>query len=174
MGLNTFQILILQSTLGIIACSVLVRLYFTSALEKFGFKRVLTFLLTIHLFRYVGSTVLVSEIADPNLPRAFAVQIAYGDIISGILAIVAIFWIIRKEENSLLPVWLFNSIGLLDLLNMMVQSTMIGLTGVSYNLGATWFVVTVYVPVLIISHLVIFWMLFKKGALLNNSQKKQN
>ena len=58
-------------------------------------------------------------------------------------------------------VWVTNTWGFLDLLN--------GLRGVlnlnvpSFNLATIWYVYTFYAPLVLVSHLMIFWILLSKS-----------
>ena len=59
-------------------------------------------------------------------------------------------------------VWVANAWGFLDLLN--------GVRGVlqlnvpSFNLATSWYIYTFYAPLVIVSHLMIFWILIKWGS----------
>ena len=54
-------------------------------------------------------------------------------------------------------VWLFNIEGTVDLLNAIYLGLATGIT--SYQLGAAWFIPTVYVPALLVTHALIFVLL---------------
>src|SRR5262249_54542614 len=54
-------------------------------------------------------------LVSPQLPRAFAVPVAYGDLTAAVLALLALACV-RYENAAAVPmVWLFNIVGLLDL-----------------------------------------------------------
>jgi hypothetical protein len=58
-------------------------------------------------------------------------------------------------------VWLFNIEGTVDLLNAIYLGLATGIT--SYQLGAAWFIPTVYVPALLVTHALIFVLLLSGG-----------
>jgi hypothetical protein len=119
-------------------------------------------LLFVHVLRYVGMTLLVSGMVDPRLPRAFRVSAAYGDLLEAALALTSIFALRGKWRIAIPLVWVANTWGFLDLLN--------GVRGVlelnvpSFHLATLWYVYTFYAPVVVVSHLMIFWILIKSRA----------
>ena len=121
----------------------------------------LTLLLFVHVFRYVGMTLLVSGMVDPKLPSEFLFSAAYGDLLEAVLALASIF-ALRADWRFAVPlVWVTNTWGVLDLLN--------GIRGVlslnvpSFDLSTVWYIYTFYAPAVLISHLLIFWILIKSS-----------
>ena len=128
----------------------LVRLPRTSALVP---------LLFIHVFRYVGMTLLVTYMIDPKLPADFLSAAAYGDLLEAGLALAAVFALRGKWRVAIPLVWVANTWGVLDLCN--------GLRGViqnhvpTFDLGTFWYVYTFYAPLVVVSHVTIFVVLAK-------------
>jgi hypothetical protein len=56
-------------------------------------------------------------------------------------------------------VWLFNLVGIIDLLYALYQGAVIGLP--FFHLGVYWYIPTLYVPLLLVSHVIIFWFLLR-------------
>ncbi len=92
----------------------------------------------------------------PALPASFAVPAAYGDLLAGLLALAAIFALRARTPIALPLTWLFNVVGLLDLINAFYQ----GLAN-DVQLGAAYFIPTFVVPALVITHVMIFRMLVR-------------
>ncbi len=119
-------------------------------------------LLWVHVPRYVGMTLLVTGMVDPRLPHEFLSSAAYGDLLEAALALTSIFALRSNWRGAVLLVWVTNTWGFADLLN--------GLRGVlqlnvpSFNLATLWYVYTFYAPLVVISHLMIFWVLIKSGS----------
>jgi hypothetical protein len=63
-------------------------------------------------------------------------------------------------------VWVFNLWGFLDLLNALRSVVQTNLP--SFNLGAVYFIYTFYAPVVLATHLMIFWILIKSKSWTNN------
>ena len=116
-------------------------------------------LLFVHVPRYVGMTELVTGMVDPKLPTEFLASAAYGDLLEAALAFAAIVALRGNWRFAIALVWVANMWGFLDLLN--------GVRGVvqlnvpSFNLATLWYVYTFYAPLVIVSHLTIFWMLIR-------------
>jgi hypothetical protein len=136
--------------------------YVWPLLSKFSRNSALTPLLFVHVFRYVGMTLLVTGMIDPKLSGEFLSSAAYGDLLEAALALASIVALRGKWRVAVPLVWVANSWGFLDLLN--------GLRGVvrlnvpSFNLAAFWYVYTFYAPLVIVSHLMIFWILIKPSS----------
>jgi hypothetical protein len=112
-------------------------------------------LLILHSFRFLGLAFLVPGVASPDLPSAFARPAAFGDLIAAVLALLSLFALTRGI--GVFIVWIFNLWGFVDLLNAFYQADGAGLS--VGQLGATYFIVTFFVPLLLITHGVIFRIL---------------
>src|SRR5262249_30426204 len=76
----------------------------------------LTTLLLYASLRVNGLMFLIRGLVSPELPSAFAVPVAYGDLTAAVLALLALACV-RYENAAAVPmVWLFNIVGLLDLI----------------------------------------------------------
>ncbi len=119
-------------------------------------------LLFVHVFRYVGMTLLVTGMVDPRLPREFLSSAAYGDLLAAALALASIFALRSNWRFAIPLVWLANTWEFVDLLN--------GIRGVlqinvpRFHLGTAWYIYTFYAPIVIISHLMIFWILIQSRS----------
>lgn len=120
-------------------------------------------LIGIHLFRNVGMMALAPGMAASEVSISIYEQMAYGDLISAALALIAIF-IIRNQKSMIVAlgaIWVFNIFGFLDVLHAMNLAMGNGLADLP--MGATWLVGVFYVPMLIVSHIMIFYMLRKRN-----------
>ena len=105
-------------------------------------------LLILHSFRFIGLAFLVPGVVSPGLPSAFAHSAAYGDIIAAILALLAL--ILLPSTSGVVIAWIFNVWGTADLFNAFYQANHAGL--MAGQLGATYFIPTFIVPLLLITH----------------------
>jgi hypothetical protein len=115
-------------------------------------------ILLLHSFRFVGLVFLIPGVTSQALPAAFAGPAAYGDLVAAMLAIVAIA-LLRTAAASA-GAWVFNIWGTLDLLYAFYQ----GLLGIGVDpgdLGAAYFIPTVVVPLLLITHFLAFRILLR-------------
>ena len=105
-------------------------------------------LLTLHSFRFIGLAFLVPGVVSPDVPSAFGHSAAYGDIIAAILALLAL--ILLPRTSGVVMAWIFNVWGTADLFNAFYQANHTGL--MAGQLGATYFIPTFIVPLLLITH----------------------
>jgi hypothetical protein len=117
-------------------------------------------LLVLHSFRFVGLSFLVPGVVSPDLPAAWAGPAAYGDLIAAILALVALAGL--KSSLGMPLVWVFNVWGSADLLYAFYEANRIGLD--PGQLGAGYFIVTVLVPLLLITHGLLFRLLLSRDV----------
>ena len=114
----------------------------------------------LHSFRFIGLAFLVKGVVAPELPAAFAVPAAYGDLIAALLALVALVALRRGFGIPL--VWAFNLWGTADLLYAFYQGNASGL--VPGMLQATYFIPTFIVPLLLITHVLVFLILVRRDS----------
>ena len=112
-------------------------------------------LLILHSFRFMGLAFLVPGVVSPDLPSAFVRSAAYGDIIAAALALLALASL--PSGTGFVVAWMFNLWGSADLLNAFYQANSAGLR--PGQLGATYFIPTVLVPLLLITHGLVFRIL---------------
>src|SRR5579864_5417836 len=105
-------------------------------------------LLILHSFRFIGLAVLVPGVVSPDLPSAFAHSAAYGDIIAAILALFSL--LLLPSTAGVAAAWIFSIWGTADLFNAFYQANHAGL--LAGQLGATYFIPTFIVPLLLITH----------------------
>jgi len=117
-------------------------------------------LLILHSFRFIGLAFLVPGVVSPNLPVAFAWPAAYGDLVAALLALIALAGL--RSRFGLVLVWLFNLWGSADLLNAFYQGNRVGLA--PGDLGGAYFIPTVVVPLLLITHGFVFRLLLQPVA----------
>ena len=114
-------------------------------------------LLILHSFRFIGLAFLVPGVVSPDLPSAFAHSAAYGDIVAATLALLSLVSLRRRV--GVVIAWIFNLWGSADLLNAFYQANHAGL--MPGQLGATYFIPTLVVPLLLITHGLVFRILLQ-------------
>jgi len=114
-------------------------------------------LFILHSFRFIGLAFLVPGVVSPDLPSAFAHSAAYGDIIAATLALLSLLSLPRGA--GVVMAWIFNLWGSADLLNAFYQANHSGL--LAGQLAATYFIPTLIVPLLLITHGLAFRILLQ-------------
>jgi hypothetical protein len=118
---------------------------------------------TLHSFRFFGLVFLVPGVVGANLPASFASFAAYGDFATGLLAMLALFTV-RRPPLFWPFVVAFNLAGAADILIDYYHGVQIGLAEMAGELGATYAIPIVYVPLLMITHVAAFYLLLRPQA----------
>ncbi|WFU09230.1 hypothetical protein QA646_18490 [Rhizobium sp. CB3090] len=115
---------------------------------------------TLHSFRFFGLVFIVPGVVGPNLPAGFATFAAYGDFAVGLLAMLALLTV-RMRPLFWLFVVAFNLVGTADILIDYYHGNQLDLPALAGELGATYWIPIIYVPVLTITHFVAFYLLVR-------------
>ncbi len=116
-------------------------------------------LVLLHCFRHMGLVYLIPEVVTQAPPPEFSLPTAYGDLLSALLAFVAIVALRRGWAWQKRTLWLFNIVGTIDLLVASVQATRVGM--MDYAIGPAYFLPILVVPALLVSHALVFILLLR-------------
>jgi hypothetical protein len=152
------SIFILQFFFSVIVYSLIAKWFVSPWLSKKALSAAMVLLILPHTFRHVGMAFLVPNLNAGPLPATFDSPAAYGDLAAAILAIVAIIALRSEWRFKHAAVWIFNIIGTIDLLYALRQADALP------NFGATWFIPAMFVPLLLVSHVLIFAQLLKRNG----------
>src|SRR5882757_3092406 len=128
-----------------------------SSMDRVAAQRAIA---TLHSFRFFGLVFIVPGVVSPNLPAGFAVFAAYGDFATGVLAILALLTV-RIRPLFWLLVVAFNLVGIADLILDYYHAIQADLPAMAGQLGATYAIPIIYVPLLMITHIVAFYFLVR-------------
>jgi hypothetical protein len=115
---------------------------------------------TLHSFRFFGLVFIVPGVVGANLPAGFATFAAYGDFATGILAILALLTV-RIRVLFWTFVTAFNLAGAADIIIDYYHGNQTGLPALAGELGATYAIPIIYVPLLMITHVAAFYLLLR-------------
>ncbi len=87
-------------------------------------------------------------------------RVAYGDLLAQGLALLSIAALLANWGLARTLIWIFNIVGTADLLNAFYKGTTLGIT--QYQTGAAWYIPTFAVPILIVTHYMIFVLLVRR------------
>ena len=116
--------------------------------------------LMLHTFRFIGLAFLIPGVVSPDLPSAFAHSAAYGDLIAALLAMLSLR--LLPSGAGIAASWIANLWGAVDILNAFYQANHAGL--LAGQLGAAYFLPTVIVPLLLITHGLAFRILLQRQS----------
>jgi len=153
------QILFLMHlVLGYAACLLCFIVYVLPRLrsmERIEAQRVIA---TVHSFRFFGLVFILPGVVGPNLPASFATFAAYWDFATGLLAMLALLTVSIRPLFWLFVV-AFNLVGTADLILDYYHAVRVGLPVVAGQLGTTYAIPIIYVPILMMTHIVaLYWL----------------
>ena len=160
--MNNVAIFWLQLVTSLFVLGFVTRWYVWPYLTKLSRHSALIALLFVHVPRYVGMTLLVPGMIDPKLPGEFLSSGAYGDLLEAALAFAAIFALRTHWRFAVPLVWVANTWGFVDLLNGVRGVLRLNVPG--FNLATIWYIYTFYAPLVLVSHLMIFWTLIRSKS----------
>jgi hypothetical protein len=109
--------------------------------------------------RVNGLMFLMPGLVSSDLPPAFAVPTAYGDLTAALLSLAALACL-RYELKAAVPMlWLFNIVGLLDLVYANISSIKDNVDPAL--LGASYYLAVINVPAMVVVHVMIFMYLLR-------------
>ena len=117
---------------------------------------------TLHSFRFFGLVFILPGVVG-RLPAGFATVAAYGDFATGVLAMLALATV-RMRPLFWPFVVAFNLVGVADLIVDYYDAIRDGLPAIAGELGATYWIPIIYVPLLVITHVAAFYLLARQPA----------
>ena len=126
-------------------------------------KKAVQPILFLHSFRFAGLSFLVPGVVNAGLNPTWAMPAAFGDFTAAILAFITLSLINSTSFRPLL--WVFNILGFADLIVAFIDGPRYGILPF---LGAGYFIVILYVPLLLLTHLMVFRLLLKNKTALSH------
>ena len=146
--------------LGYVAWLLCFGVYILPRLKSMDLVAAQRAIATLHSFRFFGLVFILPGVVGPNLPAGFATFAAYWDLATGVLAILALLTV-RMRPLFWLFVVAFNLVGAIDLIFDYYHATQVGLPAMAGQLGAMYWIPIIYVPLLMITHVVAFYLLLR-------------
>jgi hypothetical protein len=143
-----------------LAFGLIARWYVWPAIKDRAPDVALTPLLLYACLRVNGLMFLMPGLVSPDLPRAFAVPTAYGDLTAVVLALLALACVRAASPIATPMVWLFNVAGLLDLVYANISTFKDNVDPA--QLGASYYLAVINVPAMVVVHVVIFAYLLRQ------------
>lgn len=150
----------LQLVLGYVAWLLVFRTYLYPKLKLMEQAEAHRAIATLHSFRFFGLVFILPGVTGTNLPLSFAEFAAYWDLATGVLAILALL-AVRIRSLFWFFVVAFNLVGVIDLVLDYYHAIKVGLPATAGQLGSTYVIPVIYVPLLMITHAVAFSLLLR-------------
>ena len=158
--MSTEPVFQMQLVLGYVAWLLCFGAYILPWLKSMDRVEAHRAIATLHSFRFFGLVFIVPGVVGPDLPASFAPFAAYGDLATGLLAMLALL-AIRIRPAFWLFVVAFNLVGTADLVLNYAHAIQAGLPARAGELGATYAIPILYVPLLMITHVAAFYLLMR-------------
>ena len=155
---------LIQLVLGYVAWLLCFGVYVWPRLKSLDRVEAQRAIAALHSFRFFGLVFLLPGVVGPNLPAGFAAFAAYGDFAAGVLAMLALLTV-RLRPLFWTLVVAFNVVGTADIILDYYHAIQAGLPALAGELGATYAIPIIYVPLLMITHLVAFYFLARPSGL---------
>lgn len=155
--MQSLEIFLLQLSMSIFIYTLAARWIVQPWLSDKALRVALMILIAPHATRHMGMTFMVPSVASPDLSLTFAQMVAYGDLMSAVLAILALFALRQQWRFTIPLIWIFNIVGTVDLLNALSRAENVP------HLSGVWFIPTFVVPLLLVTHAMIFIRLLKSN-----------
>jgi hypothetical protein len=152
-----FQIHLVLGYVPWLLCVGVYVLPWLKSIDRVGAQRAIA---TLHSFRFFGLVFILPGVVGANLPAGFATFAAYGDFTTGVLAILALLTAGMRPLFWLFVV-AFNLVGAADIIIDYYHGNQVGLPALAGELGAAYAIPIIYVPVLMITHVVAFYLLLR-------------
>jgi hypothetical protein len=137
---------------------VAARLYVLPKLQNYEARTLLLPILLLHSLRHLGLMFLTSGATYPGIPPQFTYPAAYGDLLTAVLAMIAIPAVAMRARSAKLLVWLFSVVGLLDLIDAITLATVYD---AAPFMGAAYWIPAFWVPALLVTHYLAFIILLR-------------
>jgi hypothetical protein len=152
----------IQFTLSLVVYGLIASWYVVPRLSGLSRAVALAPLLWVHAFRVVGGTILAPGAVDAGMPMEFRTMVGLGDLATAFLALLALIALRLRLRGAIALVWLCLGVGMVDTVNAIIQSLRFNVF--TFGLGVNWVIVSVYVPALLVSSLLILKQLLRRGG----------
>ena len=138
---------------------VAARIYLWPHFSRLRPQQILVPILLLHSTRHLGMMFLTRGATYPGLPPAFAYPAAFGDLMTAILAFIAIPLVLHGSRAAKPAVWIFNVFGTIDLLGAITTATIFN---AAVEMGPAYWIPVFWVPLLLVTHYVTFVLLRRR------------
>jgi hypothetical protein len=163
---NVFRIQLVFGYVAWLLCFSVYLWPWLKAANRFDAQRAVA---ALHSFRFFGLVFILPGVVGPNIPGGFGTFAAYADFATGFLAMLALSTIrIRPLFWSFVVA--FNVVGATDIIVDYYHAIQTGLDVMPGQFGAAYAIPIIYVPLLMITHVVAFYFLLHPQTALRGEQ----
>ena len=133
-------------------------LYVLPRLRELQPRTVLLPIFLLHAMRHLGLMFLAPGATYPGLASEFSYPAAFGDLLAAVLALIALWAVVKQWQSARFLVWVFALEGTIDLITAI---TLAQLHGAAAFMGAAYWVPAFWVPALLVTHYITFVVLIR-------------
>ena len=152
------NILTINLALSTFVFWIAAKLYVLPKLQGYEARAILLPILLLHSLRHLGLMFLTSGATYPGIPPQFTHPAAYGDLVTAVLAMIAIPAVATQARSAKLLVWVFNLAGSLDLIDAITLATVYD---AAPFMGPAYWIPAFWVPALLVTHYLTFLVLLR-------------
>ena len=158
--MDPLVVLGVQCTFSMLVFFLIIEWYAIPKITKDTKFDILALLLLVNVFRYLPLSLFMPGQVSTDFPPYLKEIVAHGDFLSGILALIALILLKSNKKSAVGFTWLFSVVSIID----MVVVLTLAMSEKVYQLplGANYFTVSVYVPMLIVIQVAILKILSAK------------
>jgi hypothetical protein len=160
--MSPIAVLSVQFTLSLIAFALIARWHVAPRLAGRSTEAALIPLLWVQVFRFAPLALYAPGQVDPRIPSDVAAAVGYGDLVSGLAALAALVAVRHRLPRALMLVWLFSVVGIGDLVFATFKAVQTHMY--TFYMGWNWYILNFYVPLLVVSHVMILGRLLRRPA----------
>lgn len=153
-------ILAVQCSFSLVVFYLLIKWYLVPRVQTHTLE-ILALLLVVNVFRYLPLSLFMPGQVSTDFPEHIKGIVAYGDFLSGLLALLCLILLKSGSKATKALIWIFSIVSITD----MILALSFAMASEVYELplGANYFTVSVYVPLLIVVQVFILKILFNKS-----------
>ena len=148
-----------QFTFSLVLAGLVAKWYVVPALNARPASAALAPLFLVHGLRYLPSSAFAPGQVAPTVPMDAMKVIAYGDLGSAFLAIIAAAFLYYRWRGAIGIAWIVNIVTSLDWVSAGYVAAANHL--VTYPMGGNWYIINYYVPLIGVVHVLIFARLLR-------------
>ncbi len=155
--MSNLIILNIQAVMAVCIYILIYRVYLRDWFNARDFGAAVMPLLILHSFRYLGLSLIVTGQVAPEVPKDALQLMAFGDFAAGLTALLAAITLRFSQKNGACMVLLFSVVGIGDMTVVFPTALKAGVF--ESDIGTMWFLLVVYAPTLLLSHIYILYRL---------------
>lgn len=148
--------------LSLIVFGAIARWYAMPWLKSQARANALIALLWVHVFRYVALQVFSAQTSGFPISDNGAMEIVFGDVAGAVLAFVTISLLRHRMRLAIPLAWLLVAETAYDTVSNIHGGVSEHLMGAAS--GATWFVLVFFVPMVVVSAVLLAWQLYSRRS----------